>query len=82
VSFTLSNSVVQKIAAMSPLKPITVTVRWFDDGGIAGLMAQMEVRHHQPHGGRSFLVPISKDTTNEDVLRLVRRKLFAWRRKR
>lgn len=79
MAFTLSNNFVQQVRRVSPLKPITVSVNWFDDSGVVGRMAQLTVTHHKPHASLTVFVDVDRNDTNIDVLLRLRKKLIPWR---
>lgn len=79
MAFTVSNTFVQQIRRMSPLKPVTVTVHWFDDNGDTGHMAQLRVRHHRPRNTLSVQVNVDQGDSNQKVLGLLRHKFVPWR---
>lgn len=78
----ISRTFINKIAQMSPKRPITVNIVWWDDD--KGLLAQMKINHRNhrikfhPYD-ESILVNITEETTNDSLLREIRHKMLHWR---
>lgn len=72
MSFTISNTLVQEIRDMSPLKPIRVDSMWWDDD--RGRIAQVVVIH----GKLSILINISKKTSKKSFMTELGQKMLHW----